>query len=456
VDATSSLEAAPASRVRYGVLALLCAAAMITYTQRQCFGVIEKDIREELGITKAQSAWLNSGLFLTYALLQVPGGRLGQVWGARQALSLYSLVCSAATGVLAIGAGFPAILGARMGIGLGQAGIFPCTTATLKHWYPPSLLGVACGWVTTMMQVGAIVAALLTGLLADPERLGWRWTFALFAAPGFVWSVWFYIWFRDRPEDHRSVNKAELELLRGSGDLAGGAAAGNESGDASGASSDAALPVPWKQLLLSPAMGFLCAAQMFRGAGYSFYSNWFTTYLREGLHVTGLAEAGFLTTLPVFATALGSFAGGWLSDVVLQRTNSRRLSRQWLSAASQFACALIVIAAAWVPSAWVAVIIISAASFCAALAGPIAYAITIEAGGNHVPTVFGLMNMWGNLGAFAFPHAVAALVGDTSQANWNLVIFLFAGIYLASAVCWVAFNADHKIIDAEAGEVSAA
>jgi MFS family permease len=446
VDVTSSLEAAPASRVRYGVLVLLCAAAMITYTQRQCFGVIEKDIREELGITKAESAWLNSGLFLTYALLQVPGGRLGQVWGARQALALYSLICSAATGVLALGAGFPAILCARMGIGLGQAGIFPCTTATLKHWYPPTLLGVACGWVTTMMQVGAIVAALLTGLLADPERLGWRWTFALFAAPGFIWSVWFYVWFRDRPEDHPSVNAAELALLQ--------EGAGPSAEKTPGAPADAAPPVPWKQLLLSPALGFLCAAQMFRGAGYSFYSNWFTTYLREGLHVGGLAEAGFLTTLPVFATAIGSLAGGWLSDWVLQRTGSRRLSRQWLSAASQFACALIVLAAAWVPSAWVAVIIISAASFCAALAGPIAYAITIEAGGSHVPTVFGLMNMWGNLGAFAFPHAVAALIGDTSQANWNLVIFLFAGIYLASAVCWVAFNAERKIVDVDADEAS--
>ncbi|HTI49867.1 MAG TPA: MFS transporter, partial [Planctomycetaceae bacterium] len=362
-----------------------------------------------------------------------------QVWGARPALALYSLICSAATGVLAIGRGFPAIFGARMGIGLGQAGIFPCTTATLKHWFPPTQLAIASGWITTMMQVGAIVAAFLTGLLADPERLGWRWTFALFAAPGFIWSAWFYIWFRDRPADHPSVNAAELELLQnGSDEL---------DSKAPGAPPERAPPVPWKQLLMSPALGFLCAAQMFRGAGYSFYSNWFTTYLREGLHVEGLAEAGFLTTLPVFATALGSIVGGWLSDFVLQRTNSRRLSRQWLSAASQFACALIVLAASQVSSAWVAVTIISAASFCAAIAGPIAYAVTIEGGGRHVPTVFGLMNMWGNIGAFAFPHAVAGLIGDASHADWNLVIFLFAGIYLASAVCWIAFNAERKIID---------
>lgn len=433
---TFEFQAPPPSRVRYGVLAFLCAAAAITYVQRQCLGVIEKEVRDGFEISMTQSAWLNGGFFLTYALLQVPCGRLGQIWGMRVALPLYAFISSAATVLLAATTGFTTFLSARMTMGLGQAGVFPCTTATLKRWFPPTHLAVSCGWVTTIMQVGGIGAPLLTSQLT-PE-LGWRWTVALFAVPGLIWSVWFYVWFRDRPSEHPAVTPGELELLG--------------AGPSDAANAKEAEPVeaiPWGLLLSSPALAFLCAAQFFRGAGYSFYSNWFTTYLRDGKHVGDLQQAGFLTTMPVVATALGSLAGGWLSDHALRVTNSRRISRQFLSAGSQLCCALIVLAAYPIQDPSLAVAIISAGSFCAAVAGPIAYAVTIESGGRHVTTVFGLMNMWGNLGAFAFPLAVPSIVGQGSSTNWNLVLILFAGIYLAAAICWLLFNADRRILDDE-------
>src|SRR5262249_42024166 len=43
---------------------------------------------------------------------------------------------------------------------------------------------------------------------------GWRGVFALFALPGLAWAVWFYWWFRNRPQEHPRVNPAELSLLQ--------------------------------------------------------------------------------------------------------------------------------------------------------------------------------------------------------------------------------------------------
>ena len=45
--------------------------------------------------------------------------------------------------------------------------------------------------------------------------LNWRTIMYLCAVPGVVWAIVFYYWFRDRPEKHRGVNAAELEVIRG-------------------------------------------------------------------------------------------------------------------------------------------------------------------------------------------------------------------------------------------------
>jgi len=48
------------------------------------------------------------------------------------------------------------------------------------------------------------------------------------------------------------------------------------------------------------------------------------------------------------------------------------------------------------------------------------------------------MNMCGNLAAAACPILVGMLFQWT--ANWNLVLLLFAGVYLCGAICWLFVN----------------
>jgi nitrate/nitrite transporter NarK len=55
-----------------------------------------------------------------------------------------------------------------------------------------------------------------------------------------------------------------------------------------------------------------------------------------------------------------------------------------------------------------------------------------------VATVFSVMNMCGNFGAMLFPFAVGWLVRETG--NWDLVLFIFAGIFAVDAICWALLN----------------
>jgi hypothetical protein len=63
------------------------------------------------------------------------------------------------------------------------------------------------------MQVGAILAAYLTGWLL--LRIAWRDVFLLYSLPGLAGAVAFYAMFRNYPFQDRRVNDAELALILG-------------------------------------------------------------------------------------------------------------------------------------------------------------------------------------------------------------------------------------------------
>src|SRR6201999_4113267 len=65
----------------------------------------------------------------------------------------------------------------------------------------------------SFMGVGGALGALLTSWLL--MHVNWRYVFVLYAMPGFVWAGWFFWWYRDRPGEHRSVNRDELHLIQG-------------------------------------------------------------------------------------------------------------------------------------------------------------------------------------------------------------------------------------------------
>jgi ACS family glucarate transporter-like MFS transporter len=387
-------------------------------------------IRAELRLDKEDMGVVMSAFFVAYALFQLPTGWLGHVWGTRRALPLFSGLWSAATALCAIALGFPSLLLARAGMGAAEAGIFPCAAASLARWFPASSRASVSGALASFMGVGGALGTILTGWLL--LAVSWRWVFLIYALPGLIWAVWFYFWFRDRPQDHRSVNAAELDIM--------GKDAARTAGE-----EEQAPPTPWGTIFSSVTMWWINGQQFFRAAGYVFFMSWFPTYLKETRGVT-LAEAGVLASLPHLAMMVGPVAGGLMADWVLARTGSRRLSRQGLAVVSLILCAVITCCSYVLANPLLAVLVICLGAFCASLAGPSAYAVTIDLGGKHVAPVFSTMNMAGNIGAVVFPTLAPLLV--TWTGNWDLVLFAFAGTYLAAAICWVFLNPERPIIRA--------
>jgi hypothetical protein len=104
------------------------------------------------------------------------------------------------------------------------------------------------------------------------------------------------------------------------------------------------------------------------------------------------------------------------------------------------------------------VLVISCGAFLSGMAGPLAYAVTIDMGGRAVATVFAAMNTAGNVGAGLLPWVVPAF-RRALEANptilelcggngWNGVLFLFSALYFLSAACWMLLRVRGTVLDA--------
>jgi ACS family glucarate transporter-like MFS transporter len=387
---------------------------------------VEIPVRQSLGLTETQSGLVLSAFFIAYAAAQIPSAECAQRLGARFTLAVSIVAFSFATAGIGLSAGLMSLMVARVAMGVGQAGLLPCTTEILARWFHPSQRGFVNGLVGGFLSVGGAAGAILTGYLTP--FWGWREVHGVFAIPGLLlgWALW--LWLRNRPAQHPRVNLRELALI--DPDVA-----------APALHSPASAGAEWKAILVEPALFWLCGQQFFRAAGYMFYTSWFTTFLQERYGIE-LSQAGLMTSLPILTTVAGSAVGGALSDVLTAQAG-RRVGRQWLAVASMLACAGIILAASTISAAWPAVLAISFGSFCAAFAGPCAAASVTDLAGAQVPRVFATMNMCGNIGAAVFPVIVPPFTALTG--NWQVVLLLFAAIYVAGGLCWLAFDSGKQI-----------
>lgn len=440
---TADAEARP-TRVRYLVLGWLCLAAALAYVHRAAIGVARAAIGADLDLTDQQLGYVMSAFFLGYSLFQIPGGLVGDWWGTRRALTGFVLIGSLATALMVAARPLEVLL-ADAGLGLGslaaffflftcwltnglaQAGYFPCSVNSFSKWFPVSQRALPNGLLGAFMSGGAVAASALTGLLLHHS---WHWTsiFGLYALPGLLFGLGFYAWFRDRPREHPWVNAAEVELIEGPEPAAPAVSAGRP-------------PTPWKTLLTSVRLGLLCGQQFFRAAGYIFYLTWLPTFLTE-TRGANIAESGFLTGFPLAGVVLGSLTGGVVMDWLLRTTGSRRLSRQGLAIVCLLGTSLFLLAAYSSPGAYATASLLAVGAFFAGLTGPAAYTVSIDLGGKHVATVFSIMNMGGNIGAFLLTIVAERLAAAWS---WNIIPLFLASLYLSAVVCWALLDVEGSL-----------
>jgi ACS family glucarate transporter-like MFS transporter len=277
------------------------------------------------------------------------------------------------------------------------------------------------------MGIGSALGNLCgAGMLA---AMSWRWMFVICSIPGFVWAIWFWFWFRDRPEEHQSVNREELELIHGP-------AAKTSAPRASGAPGDES------SIWLSLTLWGIAGQQFFRACAAVLYITWFPGYL-ERTYKIGIEQVGIFGSLPLWVMLGGAILGGVLSDRVTNRSGSRTVGRKGFALVCTAAGGLSMLVVAWLPDLREAIVMICVSTLLTALAGPCAYAVSLDTGGHRAGKVFATMNMAGNIGAMLFPLAMTRFV--KWYGDWSCLPWFVAALLLLSALCWLPVNANRVI-----------
>lgn len=417
--------------VRYSVLSATTLAAVVLYLDRICIAEIAKldEFKLALDLDKTQTGAILSAFFFAYALGQVPAGWLSDRFGARLMLPLCIVVWSLCTLLTGLATGFAMLLTARLMFGVSQAGCYPTAGSLIKRWAAQPWRGTASSIVSFGGRLGGAISPILTATLLS-LYLGWRAVLMLYGTIGFGVAAYFWIVFRETPEEHPQCNDAERALIT----------AGNLDPPAKG-------PPPFPPivpLLTSGTMWLMSALQFGVNIGWVFLVTWLPTYLQD-VKKMDPTEGGRISTLVLFAGIIGMLLGGPLTDFSV-----RRWGRRWGRSLPLVACYLVAVGAyiscLFVESSWAFLAAASLVAFATDLSVPGIWAYMQDVGGANTAAVFGWGNMWGNLGAATTPLLVP-IVLETWDANndWSEAFLLFSAGYVVAAVAALGINAERTV-----------
>ena len=411
---------AKATKTRWVVLFLISLMYLICYMDRSNISVAEPEIAKQFGLNKSAMGLVLAAFTWAYALGQIPAGWLGDRFGPKRVLTGIMTLWSATAVMTGAAFGFGSLFGARFSLGLSEAGAFPVASRGMQLWFPRVERGRIQGTTHFFSRFAVAITPFIAGsiLLA----FGWRAIFYIFGSLGIVWAIGFNFFYRNLPEEHKGVNRAELARIRGV----------NEDGSVKAPAVNR-LATPWKAILLSPNMWYISLGYFCFFFGTNFYLTWYPTYLREHLHMS-IRSLGIWGSLPLLAGMVGDVTGGSLSDLIFKSTGNAKLARRVVAAPGFLLAGAFVIPAALTRSTFDSILCQAASFFFLEwVIGP-AWAVPMDVGGQFSGTVTGVMNMVGALGGAATAVVYGSLF---NRGLWVAPFEVSAGVMVAGALIWI-------------------
>lgn len=398
------------------VVFLLSLVSCVAYLVRADVAVAQERMVPALGLTMtgmgAITAW---GFQLSYALFQVPAGLFGERFGARTALMLAMLGCSAAsfiTGLMpaAHDAAFTTLVFTRILLGMSQAAVFPVAAMAVMEYVPSDQRVRATSIYIATSSLGAALAPLLMAPVM--ERYGWR---AVFLVSGTVGALTAVLW-RALMSPKTIVSVAERQAASGS------------------------VLRNLVAMLGNSQLRRLSLAYLLHSAVWFVFVFWFFRYLTEGRGFTVLAS-GVWGSLPSIASFVLAPLIGVGADRLGRRVGTARARRR-VAIACLLGAACFVAAGAVLPSAVLAIAALSLSSACVNGAEAPFFMTATAIGGAHPGTSAGALNLMGNLGGVLSIW----LVPHMSEAwGWNLTLAFWSGVCVTAALLWLTVSADDVV-----------
>ena len=264
------------------ILALLFAASVINYLDRQSLSILARTIQTELHLTDLDYARIVQAFLLPYALSYLVAGRLTDWLRPKRAMIVFIVVWSAAnlcTGFVRTGIQLGLM---RFVLGLSEPGNWLAAPKAIAETFTIKARPLAMSIISAGATVGAALSPPIISFLA--LHYGWRSAFFTTGALGILWvAPWALVYPKFRQtaiQSHAASHGWRSELGF------------------------------WKRLLALREVWLLAALRMVTDPVWYFYLFWFPKYLGDSRHLS-LAELGKTAWIVYVAADVGAISAGF-------------------------------------------------------------------------------------------------------------------------------------------------
>jgi predicted MFS family arabinose efflux permease len=304
-------------------LAILTLINLFNYLDRYVVSSLVESLKaSEMRLSDAQLGSLATAFLLVYMLTSPIFGRLGDRAPRPRLLALGVGIWSAATALGGLARSYSGLFAARATVGVGEAAYGTIAPALLSDYFPKEKRGRVFAVFFAAIPIGSAAGYILGGLI--DQRFGWRAAFFVAGLPGLLLALLCLRLF-DPPRGAQDKNGPQSSPHPDP--LPGG------EGGTWATYAGLLRNRPYALTVL----GY--AAYTFALGGLAFWAPAFLERIRGMSRADATVQFGAIVVLTGF---VGTFAGGWLGDYFLKRSQEAYL---WVSGWATLAAAPVALVA---------------------------------------------------------------------------------------------------------------
>jgi len=289
-------------------LAVLTFINLFNYLDRYVISALVESLKgSELRLSDTQIGSLFTGFVIVYMLTSPLFGFLGDRQSRPRLIALGVFIWSIATCLGAFARSYATLFLARATVGIGEAAYATIAPALLADFFPREKRGRVFAIFFAAIPIGSAAGYILGGFV--DQHYGWRKAFLLAGAPGIL-LAFLVLTLLDPPrggQDEKSASNRQQSVRQTYATLMGNG------------------------VYSATVLGY--AAYTFALGAVAFWMPAFLERIRGIPRKEATVEFGAIVVVTGF---VGTFAGGWIADVLLKRWSQSYL---WVSAVSSLLAA---------------------------------------------------------------------------------------------------------------------